>query len=82
MKIKTTTKHHFVVVGDVDENGVVTFVIDHDTADIAFPDGSIYDYATYEWLHLRNDTDEQVDITTQDVMLSNLLKNTLRKVSK
>ena len=77
-----TTKHHFVVVGEVDESGRVSFTVDHDTADIAFPDGTIYDDSTQEWSGLRNDTDEQVDITTQDVMLSNHLTNALRKATK
>lgn len=77
-----TTKHHFVVVGEVDASGRVSFTVDHDTADIAFPDGTIYDDITQEWSALRNDTDEQVDITTQDVMLSNHLTNALRKATK
>lgn len=76
------TKHHFVVVGEVDESGRMSFTVDHDTADIAFPDGTIYDDIAQEWSALRNDTDEQVDIATQDVMLSNHLNNALRKATK
>lgn len=38
-----TARHHFVVVGEVDADGRVSFCVDHDTAEAVFPEGAVWD---------------------------------------
>jgi len=76
------TKHHFVVVGEVTEDGKVLFLIDHDTADIVFPEGTIWNDAVLGndnggWVRPALKDVESLDIVNRDIMLVDALAGAL-----
>lgn len=73
------TKHHFVVVGEVDTNGRISFAIDHDTADIAFPEGTIWDEQKFEWVRVALKDVEGLDTMALDIAMTDALASALEK---
>lgn len=76
------TKHHFVVVGEVTEDGNILFLIDHDTADVVFPEGTIWDETekgndTGGWVRPALKDVESLDIANRDIMLTDALASAL-----
>lgn len=73
-------EHYFVIKGWQDEDGRNYFITDHDTCEIKFQDGTVWNNKVGEWIRIEKDSLElEIDTALCDELWDKLDMNTSAK---